>query len=120
LVIDILDPHALSLEDAPAKAAGLAEYAKKDASSFGRIELIIVDGGKMKRLDVSDEGHQGPSKIRWRADTDKLRRTSVVPALQQPWRHWPGFEQLTRKWARCRFSLTRSSGGTQEGLSLGT
>jgi hypothetical protein len=80
LVIDLLDPHALSLQDAPAKAAGLAEYAKKDASSFGRIELIIVDGGKMKRLDLSDEGHRGPSKIRWRADTDKLRRTSVVPA----------------------------------------
>jgi type III restriction enzyme len=54
-VLDILDPHTLSLEDAPAKAAGLAEFAAKHGSKFGRIELIIVEDTKMKRLDLADE-----------------------------------------------------------------
>jgi type III restriction enzyme len=55
LVVDLLDPHALHLEDAPAKAAGLAAFAAKHGHDFGRIELIIVDGDKMKRLDLADE-----------------------------------------------------------------
>ena len=55
LVVDILDPHALSLEDAPAKAVGLAQFAAKHAHEFGRIELIIVDGEKMARLDLAKE-----------------------------------------------------------------
>ncbi|MDP9374425.1 MAG: DEAD/DEAH box helicase family protein [Chloroflexota bacterium] len=55
LVVEILDPHLLTLEDAPAKAAGLAEYAAKHAYLFGRIELIIVDGNDVQRLDLSDE-----------------------------------------------------------------
>jgi type III restriction enzyme len=56
LVVDILDPHLLSLEDAPAKAAGLAKFAAKHSDGFGRIELIIIDeNDKMKRLDLSDE-----------------------------------------------------------------
>lgn len=53
--VDILDPHLLSLDDAPAKAAGLADFAAKHSDKFGRIELIIVDGNKMKRLDLADE-----------------------------------------------------------------
>jgi type III restriction enzyme len=55
LVVDILDPHAISLEDAPAKAAGLAHFAMKHAHEFGRIELIVVDGDNMKRLDLADQ-----------------------------------------------------------------
>lgn len=55
LVVDILDPHALSLEDAPAKAAGLAQFAAQHAHQFGRIELIVVDGDKTKRLGLTDE-----------------------------------------------------------------
>jgi type III restriction enzyme len=55
LEVDLLDPHLLSLEDAPAKAAGLAEYADKHWPEFGRIELIIVEGEEIKRLDLTDE-----------------------------------------------------------------
>ncbi len=55
LEVDLLDPHLLSLEDAPAKAVGLAEYADKHHLDFGRIELIIVEGDEVKRLDLTDE-----------------------------------------------------------------
>jgi type III restriction enzyme len=58
----LLDPHLLSLEDAPAKAAGLAEYADKHWLEFGRIELIIVEGDEIKRLDLTD----GPTRNRVR------------------------------------------------------
>ncbi len=59
LAVDILDPHSLSLEDAPAKAAGLARYADKHAPEFGRIELIIVDGRQIRRIDLKDEVKRG-------------------------------------------------------------
>jgi type III restriction enzyme len=55
LEVDLLDPHLLSLEDAPAKAAGLAAYADKHWLEFGRIQLIIVEGDEIKRLDLTDE-----------------------------------------------------------------
>ncbi len=55
LVVDLLDPHRMDLEDAPAKAAGLARYADKHHHEFGRIELIIVEGNEIKRLDLTDE-----------------------------------------------------------------
>jgi type III restriction enzyme len=55
LVVDLLDPHRMDLEDAPAKAAGLARYADKHHHEFGRIELIIVEGDEIKRLDLADE-----------------------------------------------------------------
>jgi type III restriction enzyme len=55
LVVDLLDPHTISLADAPAKAAGLAKYAAKHAPEFGRIELIIVKDGQLRRLDLKDE-----------------------------------------------------------------
>lgn len=55
LVVDILDPHSIDLSDAPAKAAGLARYAAQHGHKFGRIELIIVDGDDMLRLDLTDE-----------------------------------------------------------------
>jgi len=54
-VIDILDPHLLSLEDAPAKAAGMAEYAARHGHQFGSIQLIVVDGENVKRLDLCAE-----------------------------------------------------------------
>jgi len=54
-VVDILDPHLLSLEDAPAKAAGMAEYAARHAHQFGSIQLIVVDGENVKRLELCDE-----------------------------------------------------------------
>lgn len=72
LVVDLLDPHALHLEDAPAKAAGLALFAAKHGHEFGRIELIIVDGDKMKRIDLSDE-----------AVRDKVKEVSTTEHLRQ-------------------------------------
>lgn len=55
LKIDLLDPHLVSLEDAPAKAAGLARYAAKHGAAFGRIELIIVEDEQVRRLDLKNE-----------------------------------------------------------------
>jgi type III restriction enzyme len=55
LVVDILDPHAVSLADAPAKAAGLAQFAARHYHQFGQIDLIIFDSDRMKRLNLADE-----------------------------------------------------------------
>lgn len=55
LIADLLDPHRIDLEDAPSKAAGLAEYADKHCYEFGRVELIIVEGDEIRRLDLTDE-----------------------------------------------------------------
>jgi type III restriction enzyme len=56
VVIDLLDPHHMDLEDAPAKAAGLAQYAAKHAESYNRIELIIVrNDGEIRSIDLTDE-----------------------------------------------------------------
>jgi type III restriction enzyme len=55
LKVDLLDPHSLNLEDAPAKAAWFAEYADKHWPQFGRIELIIVNKEEIRRLDLTDE-----------------------------------------------------------------
>ena len=54
LVVDLLDPHALHLEDAPDKASGLARYAAKHAHEYGRIELIIEVDDQLRRLDLSN------------------------------------------------------------------
>jgi hypothetical protein len=55
LVVDIIEPHTISLADAPAKAAGLAKFAALHFDAFGRIELILIDGKAQKRLDLTDE-----------------------------------------------------------------
>src|SRR5690606_29564405 len=54
-VVDIIDPHTLSLADAPAKAAGLAKFAAQHADRFGRILLIVIDGSTSKAFDLTDE-----------------------------------------------------------------
>lgn len=54
IVVDILEPHRLTQDDSAAKAAGLAEFAKRHGDRFGRIELIIKDKDKLIRLDVND------------------------------------------------------------------
>src|SRR5207249_4124809 len=54
--IDILDPHDDSRADAPEKAAGLANFARKHGTAFGRIEVIRIVKGKIERLRL----HQGP------------------------------------------------------------
>jgi type III restriction enzyme len=53
--IDIFDPHDDSRADAAAKAAGLADFARKHGSAFGRIEIIRVVGGQIHRLRLHQE-----------------------------------------------------------------
>jgi type III restriction enzyme len=55
VIIDLIEPHSISLADSPAKAAGLAKFAALHADKFGRIELILLDGKSSKRLDLTDE-----------------------------------------------------------------
>lgn len=54
-LVDILEPHSSCYADSYAKARGLAKYAQKHHSSFGRIELIRVDNGKIMRIDLNDD-----------------------------------------------------------------
>ena len=54
LVVDILEPHAGNLADAWNKAQGLAEFADKHGTNFGRIEMERVDGSKISRLDFNE------------------------------------------------------------------
>lgn len=54
ILVDVLEPHAPSYDDSWAKAVGLARYAQYHGANFGRIELIVKDGGVFRRLDVND------------------------------------------------------------------
>jgi type III restriction enzyme len=58
VIADIVDPHLLSDENAPARAGGLARYAEKHLVQYGRIDLVIVDGDTIRRLDLTD----GPTR----------------------------------------------------------
>jgi len=58
IIADVIDPHLLSDEFAPARARALAEYAANHADDFGRFELIIYadsDDPVGHRLDLCDE-----------------------------------------------------------------
>lgn len=72
LFVDIIDPHAISLADAPAKAAGLAKFAAKHADKFGRIELIMVDGRNTKTFDLTNETVR--NKVKGLKLSDQMRR----------------------------------------------
>lgn len=54
VVVDIVDPHGLHLDDAPAKARGLARFAESHRTAFGRLELYIYDkdADRRKLLDL--------------------------------------------------------------------
>jgi type III restriction enzyme len=52
MAVDILEPHSPALSDSYAKAKGLAQFAAKHKMSFGRIELIRIEGNEIKRLDL--------------------------------------------------------------------
>jgi type III restriction enzyme len=56
IVADLVDPHDVARPDAPAKAVGLARFANRHGLSFGRVELVIIDGHRMHTLDLKDEG----------------------------------------------------------------
>src|SRR5207237_10116249 len=71
LVVDIIDPHSIGLADAPAKAAGMAKFAAQHHDAFGRIELILLDGTKEKRLDLTDEKDR--NKVRAVKSIEHLR-----------------------------------------------
>lgn len=51
-VFDVLEPHRG--EDSVAKAKGLADFADRHSAAFGRIELIRVDGNRVRRLNLND------------------------------------------------------------------
>lgn len=51
-VVDILEPHDGTRTDNLGKAKGLAEYARQNPG-VGRIQLIRLVNGKIKRLDMS-------------------------------------------------------------------
>jgi type III restriction enzyme len=54
---EIVDPHLLNDQDAPARAAALADYAGRHAADYNRIEMVIYEGPKDatgKRIDLMD------------------------------------------------------------------
>lgn len=58
VLADIVDPHLLSDEHAPARAAALARFAGSHGESFGRIEMVIYEDAKDeagRRIDLLDE-----------------------------------------------------------------
>lgn len=72
LVVDIIEPHEIAFSDAPAKAAGYANFAAKHFDKFGTIDLIIIDGKTQKRLDLTDEDTR-----------NKLRGVTLKEQLRQ-------------------------------------
>lgn len=54
VVVDLIDPHGLHLDDAPAKARGLAAYADKFAGQFARFEMVVYDKatGRKKLINL--------------------------------------------------------------------
>lgn len=58
-IADIVDPHLISLEDAPRKAAALAKFADEHQGRLGRVDLVIVDRQgseeRIKRLRLMDD-----------------------------------------------------------------
>jgi type III restriction enzyme len=56
VVADIVDPHGLHLADALPKLQGLALYAEKHLSVFRRIESVAEVKGRLRVLDLKNEG----------------------------------------------------------------
>ncbi len=54
LVADLIDPHNSNMDDTWCKAKGLAEYAEDHGRQFGRLEIVIVEKGVLKRMDVNN------------------------------------------------------------------
>jgi type III restriction enzyme len=79
LVVDILDPHWGTHEDAAAKAKGLAKFAEKHGYEFGRIEVIVKEGGKgdkgkLRRLDVNRDEVRAEAVTLDEQDNAELRK----------------------------------------------
>lgn len=54
-IFDILEPHDQTRTDNLPKAIGLAKYAAENPE-WGRIQLIHMEGGTLKRIDLSRKG----------------------------------------------------------------
>jgi type III restriction enzyme len=78
LVVDIVDPHLLTFEDAWHRAKGLARYAAKHADHFGRIEMIRVEDGRVDRIDLMDEAQR--DRVLKVSTNDHLRELFDTPA----------------------------------------
>lgn len=54
VLVDLVDPHGVHVEDAPAKARGLATYAASHGHLYARIEMVIYDRatGEQQRLSL--------------------------------------------------------------------
>lgn len=72
LVADLLEPHTADFADAPAKASALARYAGRHGNRFGRIQLIVIDGDRIRRLDLTDERTR--SNVRGVSTAEHLRQ----------------------------------------------
>ena len=55
VIVDLIDPHNVGLDDATDKAIGMAKYAREHGSEFGRIELVMLNGETLHRIDLKDE-----------------------------------------------------------------
>jgi len=79
-VIDVVEPHRTDLDDTYAKAKGLAEYAEKYGTEFGKLMMLKVEGSGEKRLlfgfDVNDTAT--------RRKVLGLRSNEGVQGLYQP------------------------------------
>jgi len=54
IVADIIDPHGTYLADALPKLRGLAKYAEEHAGQYRRIEAVAEDGGRLRKLDLTN------------------------------------------------------------------
>jgi type III restriction enzyme len=74
IVADILDPHRHDLDDAWAKAKGLARYAARyGADYFGRIQVIGVETETIRRIELNEEN--------WRKKALKLDSNTALKEL---------------------------------------
>jgi type III restriction enzyme len=58
VVAEIVDPHGTHLADALPKLRGLAEYAKMHSAAYRRIVSVAEINGKLRALNLKDEGIQ--------------------------------------------------------------
>lgn len=73
LIADLIDPHNSKYDDMWCKAKGLAEYADKHGLQFGRLEIVIVENGVLKRMDVNDRSiRKKAKKFQSNNDVDSL------------------------------------------------
>lgn len=68
-VLDILEPHDQSRTDNLPKAIGLAKYAAENPE-WGRIQLIHMEGGTLKRIDLTKKAVR--DKVRFAATDYEL------------------------------------------------